>query len=85
MGMHRDLQMQKVLQATILSVEFIIIITNNKFDKSVRYIHDNKLWERYYVLIRIMFTCLKILCFANINHAGMEKSLSLFKNEQSVH
>ena len=46
MGMHRDLQMRKVLQATISSDEFISIPTNTKFTKSVNYIHDNKSWER---------------------------------------
>ena len=55
MGMHRDSRMRKVLQATILSDELIIIPTNNKFTKAVRYIHDNKSWERCYVLFKIIF------------------------------
>ena len=42
MGMKRDLRMRKFIQATILSVEFIIIPTNNKFDKAVGYIKYNK-------------------------------------------
>ena len=42
MGMHRDLRMRKVLQATIPSVQLISIPTNNKFTKAVRYIHKNK-------------------------------------------
>ena len=46
MGVHRDLWMRKVLQATISSSEFIGIPTNNKFTKAVRYIHENKSWER---------------------------------------
>ena len=36
MGIHRDLRMQKVLQATILSAEFIIIPTNKNFTKTIR-------------------------------------------------
>ena len=46
MGIHIDLQRQNNLQANISSAEFIIIPTNNKFAKSIRYIHDNKSWER---------------------------------------
>ena len=42
MGTHKDLRMREVLHATILSAEFTSITNNNKFDKSVRYIHDNK-------------------------------------------
>ena len=36
MGMHRDLQMRKVLQATISYAEFIGIPTNTKFTKAVK-------------------------------------------------
>ena len=40
MGFHRDLQMRKVLQATISSAEFISIPNNTKFTKAVRYIYE---------------------------------------------
>ena len=46
MRMHRDLRMQKVLQCNISYAELMVIPTNNKFDKAVKYIHDNKSWER---------------------------------------
>ena len=39
-GMHIDLRMWKVLQATTSSAEFISIPTNNKYYKAFRYIHD---------------------------------------------
>ena len=68
MGMYRDLRMQNVLQATISSSEFISIPT-----KSVRYIHDNKSWERCYVLLNIISPCLKVLRLADSNLSGMEK------------
>ena len=42
MGTRRDLRMRKVIQANILSAEFVDIPTNNKFDKAVRYIHNNR-------------------------------------------
>ena len=71
--MHRDLQMQKVLQATISSAEFISIPTNTKFTKAVKYIHDNKSWERCYVLLKIIFPCLIVLRLADSNPEGMEK------------
>ena len=73
MGMHRELRMRKVLQATISSAEFISIPTNTKFTKAVKYIQDNKLWERCYVLLNILFPCLRVLCLADSHLAGMKK------------
>ena len=73
MEMHRDLRIWKVLQATISSSEFISIPTTTKFTKAVRYIHDNKLWERRYVIINILFPCLIVLCLADSTLAGMDK------------
>ena len=63
----------KFLQSTISSSESIIIPTNNKIDKSVRYIYDNKLWERWYVFLKIIFPCLRVLRLADSNHAEMDK------------
>ena len=73
MGMHRDLWMRKVLQATILSAEFISIPTNNKLTKAGRYIHDNKSWEKLYVLLNIIFPCLRVLHLEDSTLAGMDK------------
>ena len=73
MGMHRDLRMRKVLQSTILSAEFISIPTNNKFTKAVRYIRDNNSWERCYLLLKIIFSCLRVLRLVDSNLAGMDK------------
>ena len=58
MGMHRDLRMRKVLQATISSSELLSIPTTTKFTKAVKYIHDDKSWERCYVILKIRFPCL---------------------------
>ena len=44
MDIHRDFIMRKVPQVTILSLKLISIPTNNRFDKAVRYIYDNKSW-----------------------------------------
>ena len=85
MGMQRDLRMRKFLQAIILSAEFISISTYNKFTKSVRYIHKNKSWERCYVLLKIIFPCLGVLCLADINIFRNGQSLLLFENDQAVH
>ena len=57
--MHRDLRMRKAIQANISSVEFISITTNTKFTKGVRYIHENKSWERCHVLLNIFFLVLE--------------------------
>ena len=72
-GMNRDLRMRKVLQDTISSSEFISIPTNTKCTKPVKYIHDNKSWERCYVPIKIRFPCLRVLRLADSNLAGKEK------------
>ena len=74
MGMHRDLRIWKVLQATIPSSGFISIPTNTKFTKAVRYIHDNKLWERFYLLIKILFPCIRAILLVDSNLVGMEKN-----------
>ena len=73
MGMHRDLRMRKILQSTISSAEFLSIPTNTKFAKAVKYIHDNKSRERCYVLLKIIFPCLRVLRLADSNLAGMDK------------
>ena len=84
MGMHRDLWMRKVLQATISFTEFIGILTNNKFDKAVRYIQDNKSWERCYVLLKIMFPCLRVICLEDSNLAVMDKAYYYQERPNSV-
>ena len=65
--------MRKVLQATISSAEFISIRTSTKFNISVRYIHENKSWERCYVILKIIFPCLRVLRLADSNISGMER------------
>ena len=65
--------MQNYLQVTISSTEFISITTNTKFSKAVRYIDDNKSWERCYIILNILFPCLRVLCLVDSNIVGMEK------------
>ena len=72
-GIHRDLRMRKVLQSTTSSDEFLSIHTTAKFTKAIKYINDEKSWERCYVLLNILFPCLRVLCLADISLAGMEK------------
>ena len=85
MGIHRDLRRGKVLQATILSAEFLSIHTTTKFTKAVKYIHDDKSWERCYVLLKIIFPCLRVLRLANSNLCRNGQSLLLFENDKAVH
>ena len=73
MGMHRDLRMQKVLQATISSAEFLSITTTTKFNKAVKFVHDEKSWGRCYVLLKTIFPCLRVLRLADSNILGMDK------------
>ena len=58
--------------------------TDTKSTKVVKYIHDNKSWERCYVILKIIFPCLRVLRLADSNLAGMEKSLLLLENDQAV-
>ena len=44
-----------------------------EFSKALKYIHDDKSWERCYVLLKIIFPCLRFLCLADSNLAGMDK------------
>ena len=85
MVMHRDLRMRKVLQTTISSAEFLIIPTTTKFTKAVKYINDDKSWESCYVLLNILFPCLRVLCLADSNLRGNGKTLLLFDNKKTVH
>ena len=64
--------MRKFLQATMSSAEIIIIPTHTKCTKAVKYIHNNKSWERCYVRLKIIFPCLRFLCLADMNISGME-------------
>ena len=73
MVMQRNLRMRKVLQATISSAEFVNIPTITKFTKAVNYIHDDKSWERCYVLLKILFPCLIFLCLEDSNLEWMDK------------
>ena len=79
MGMHRDLRMWKFLQATISSAEFLSIPTTPKFTKAVNYIHDDKSWERCYVLLNILLPCFRFLRLADSNLLGMEKVYHYFR------
>ena len=83
MGMHRYLWMRKVLQANISSAEFLSIPTTTKFTKSVKYIHDDKSWGKCYVLLNIIFPCLKVLRLEDSNLALMDKVYyySIMKNQ----
>ena len=68
---HRDLRMRKALPSTFSSSEFNNMSLNSKLYKLVSYIQDNKVWERIYRLLKIIFTCLRFLCIADINKPGM--------------
>ena len=60
-GMHRDLRMRKALLATVSSAEFGTMTLNSKLSKVVSYIQDKKSWERIYVLLKLLFPCLRTL------------------------
>ena len=60
-GMHRDLHMRKSILVTVYSSEFSTMTLNSKLSKVVSYIQDKKAWDRIYVLLKIIFLCLRTL------------------------
>ena len=72
-GMYRYLRIRKALLAIVSSSEFNTISLKSKLFKVVSYIQDNKYWDRIYVLLKIIFPCLQVLCLAYSNKVGMEK------------
>ena len=65
--------MRKALLATVYSAEFNTLALNSKLSKVVSYIQDNKAWERTYVLLKILFPCLRVLRLVDSNKSGIEK------------
>ena len=72
-GMHRYLRMKKALLVTVSSTELNAMALNSKIAKVVLYIQDNKAWDWIYVLLKIIFTCLRVLCLAYSSKLGMDK------------
>ena len=77
--MHRDFLMRKVPQATISSSKFLSIPTNTKFNKAVKYINDDKSWERCYVLLNVLFPYLRVLHLEDSNNLRMEKFITIIE------
>ena len=71
--MHRDSRMRKVLVATISSAGFIFMTLNYKLSKIVAYITYDKYWKRCYVILKIMFPFLKVICLTYTDLAVMDK------------
>ena len=72
-GMHIDLRTRKALLATVSSAEFRTMTLNSKLSKVVSYIQDKKAWDRIYVLLKIIFPCLRTLRLADSKKSGMDK------------
>ena len=77
MGIHRDLWIRKFLQSTLLYAEFISIPTNNKFDKPVRYIHDNNSWKKCCVLFKIAFLVLVFVAWQIVIEQEWKKFITI--------
>ena len=65
--------MRKALLVIVSSAEFNTMALNSKLSKVVSYIQDKKAWERIYVLLKIIFPCLRTICLVDSNKAGMDK------------
>ena len=66
------LRTRKVLLATVSCAEFATMALNSKLYKVVSYIQCNKSWERIYVVLKLLFTRLQVLCLAHSTKSGME-------------
>ena len=71
-GMQIYLRTRKVLLATVSYAEFATMALNSKLYKVVSYIQCNKSWERIYVVLKLLFTRLQVLCLAHSTKSGME-------------
>ena len=67
--------MRKALIATVSSAGFNNIALNSKLSKVVSYIQYKKYLERIYVLLKIIFPCLRTLRLVDSKKSGMEKVL----------
>ena len=67
-GIHRYSRTRKALLATVYSAELNTMPLNSKFSKVVSYIQD-----RIYVILKMFFPCISVLCLADGNKSGMEK------------
>ena len=70
-GMRRYLRMIKSLLVTFYSAKFKIMSLKSKPSKVVSYIQDNKSWEKIYVILKILFPCIWVLCNADSKKSGM--------------
>ena len=73
MGIHRHLHIRKVLVSTIPKSEFSRVNLNYNIDQIVTYINDDKSWKRCYVLLKMMFTCIRVIHLEDINKSGIDK------------
>ena len=65
--------MRKALLSKVSSDEFNNMSLNSKLSKVVSYIKDNKSWERIYVILKIFFPCLWVICLEDSNKSVTEK------------
>ena len=72
-GMHRDMRIRKALLATFSSAQFNSMVLNSNISKVVSYIQYNKLWERIYVIFKLLPAFISALHTDDSNNTGMEK------------
>ena len=72
-GVHRDLHTKKVLLTTISSAGFISISLDLKLSQVLSYITDETYFQPCYILLNILFPCLRVLCLEDSTLAGIYK------------
>ena len=72
-GMHRDMRMRKALLDTVSCAQLNSVVLNSKLPKVVSYIQYNKYWESIYVILKIILSCIWLLCLDDDSKSGMDK------------
>ena len=78
-GIHRYMRMRKSLFATVSSTELNNMSLNSKLSKVVLYIQDDKSREGIYVIFKLIFPRILVLCIEDSNKSGMEKVLYYYR------
>ena len=73
MEIHRDLRIRKVYIATILLSEFSCTSLNYNISKVVTYINDIKYWKGCYVLMKLLFPCIRFNSLYDSNIVIIDK------------
>ena len=73
MGMKRDWRIKNSLNHPNCQQNSTVFLLIKNSPKALGYIYDNKLWESFYVLFKIISTFKRLILLVDSNHAVMVK------------